>query len=87
MLITIIRLYELVLIIHIILSWVTPINERKTNKIFLLSERITEPALKPIRIKLVKIFPPIMNLQIDISPIIVFFALSILEGIIKIIFL
>ena len=85
-LLTAIRLYELAMILHIILTWVVPPNERQSNKFFKFVDSITEPVLKPIRVKLVKVMPMLMNFRVDITPIIVFFALSILEGVVKIIF-
>ena len=87
LLILFIRVYELAMIVHIILSWVVPVEERRNNKFFNYVDLITEPVLKPIRKKLVELFPPIMRFRIDFSPIIVFLALSVLEGLIKIIFI
>lgn len=80
------RLYQLAMILHIILTWVVPPQERQANKFFSFIASITEPVLKPVRMKLVKVLPVLMNVRIDVTPIIVFLALSILEGIIKIIF-
>ncbi len=63
----IITLYEIVLIIRIVLSWI-PHNANHPATVFL--HKITEPILAPVR----RIIPSIGG--IDISPIIVFIALG-----------
>lgn len=63
----IITLYEIVIIVRIVLSWV-PHNAQHPAALFL--HKITEPVLAPVR----RIIPSIGG--IDISPIIVFVALG-----------
>ncbi len=63
----IITLYEIVLIVRIVLSWV-PHNQYHPAAVFLY--KITEPVLEPIR----RIIPSIGG--IDVSPLIVFIALG-----------
>lgn len=67
---TIISIYEIVIIIRIVLSWV-PHNPYNQTIQFLY--KITDPVLDPVR----KIIPPFRG--IDFSPIIVFFGLGILR--------
>ncbi len=86
-LLKLLRVYEFILLVNVILSWVIPTHERKNNVFFRFIDSATEPVLKPVRKKLIKIFPPIMQFRLDISPIIVFLALSLLEGFLKIIFI
>ncbi|MDR4499068.1 MAG: YggT family protein [Candidatus Scalindua sp.] len=66
----IITLYEMVLIIRIVLSWV-PHNAYHPAAVFLY--RITDPILNPVR----RIVPSIGG--IDISPIIVFVGLGFIK--------
>ncbi len=63
----IIGLYEIVIIVRIILTWV-PHNANHPAAVFL--HKITEPVLEPVR----RIIPSIGG--IDISPIIVFIILD-----------
>lgn len=63
----IINIYELILIVRIILTWV-PHNAYHPAALFLY--KITDPIIAPVR----KVIPPIMG--IDFSPIIVFLALG-----------
>ncbi len=69
-----IGLYEIVLLIRIVLSWV-PHNPYNQAIRFLY--KITDPVLNPVR----KLIPPFKG--IDFSPIIVFFALGILKQLIS----
>lgn len=59
-----VRFYELILIVRIILSWVHPLPNQPVIRIIY---SITEPVLEPIR-RLI----PIQGMGIDFSPIIVF---------------
>ncbi len=68
----IIGLYKLVLIARIVLSWI-PHNPH--NPAITILYKITEPILEPVR----RVIPSIGG--IDISPIIVFIALSFIKGI------
>ena len=68
----IIGLYKLVLIARIALSWI-PHNPH--NPAITILYKITEPVLEPVR----RVIPSIGG--IDISPIIVFIALSFIKGI------
>ena len=68
----IIGLYKLVLIARIVLSWI-PHNPH--NPAITILYKITEPVLEPVR----RVIPSIGG--IDISPIIVFIALSLIKGI------
>ncbi len=66
----IIGLYKIVLLVRIILTWI-PHNPDNPAATFLY--KITEPVLEPVR----RIIPSIGG--IDISPIIVFFGLGIIQ--------
>ncbi len=66
----IITLYEIVLIVRIILSWV-PHNAYHPAAVFLY--RITDPVLNPVR----RIIPSIGG--IDVSPIVVFIGLGFIK--------
>ncbi len=66
----IIGLYKIVLLIRIVLSWV-PHNPHNPAATFLY--KITEPVLEPVR----RIIPSIGG--IDISPIVVFLGLSLIQ--------
>ena len=70
-LVRLIDLYEIVLIVRIILSWI-PHDRRHSAVQFLY--RITEPVLGPAR----RIIPPIGG-TLDISPIVVFVLLEFLK--------
>ena len=66
----ILGLYKMVLLVIIILTWI-PHNPNNSAAVFLY--KITEPVLEPIR----RIIPSIGG--IDISPIVVFFGLGLLQ--------
>ena len=66
----ILGLYKMVLLVRIILTWI-PHNPNNSAAVFLY--KITEPVLEPVR----RIIPYIGG--IDISPIIVFFGLGLLQ--------
>ena len=67
-------LLQLVIIIRILLSWFPNINW--WNQPFKFLREVTEPILEPFR----KLVPPIGGL--DLSPIVLFIALGILENIV-----
>lgn len=67
----IINLYEIVLIVRIVLSWV-PHNVNHPAAVFLY--KITEPILAPVR----RVIPSIGG--IDVSPIVVFLGLQVIAN-------
>lgn len=67
-----IQLYIFVLLARILVTWIP--NLDPSNPAVQLLFRVTDPVLEPAR----RIIPPIG--MIDISPIVVFFALQILSG-------
>ena len=69
-----IGLYEIVLLIRIVLSW---IPHNPYNQAIRFLYKITDPVLNPVR----KLIPPFKG--IDFSPIIVFIALGILKQLIS----
>ena len=71
LLVTLIQLYSLVILVRIILSWIP--NVDRSNQIIRFLYQITDPVLEPVR----RVIPPIG--MIDISPIIVFIGLHILQ--------
>ncbi len=73
MLANLIQLYIFVLLARILMTWIP--NLDPTNPIVQLLLQVTEPVLEPAR----RLIPTIG--MIDISPIVVFFALQILAGI------
>jgi len=68
-----IQLYTFVLLARILMTWIP--NLDPYNPIVQLLRQVTDPVLEPAR----RIIPPIG--MIDISPIVVFFALQILSSI------
>lgn len=76
LLVSFIRVIELLIFIECILSWVI---QDYNNEIMITLRRITEPILEPFR-KLQYRF--LGNTTIDISPILAFVALEIIEKII-----
>ena len=65
-------LYSLVLLVRIILTWFP--NVDRSNQIVNFLYQITEPILEPVR----RTIPPLGNM--DISPIVVFFGIRILQS-------
>lgn len=65
-------LYSLVLLARIILTWFP--NVDRSNQIVNFLYQITEPVLEPVR----RTIPPLGNM--DISPIVVFFGIRILQS-------
>ena len=70
---TLIQLYSLVLLARIILSWIP--NVDRSNQIVQFLYYITEPVLEPVR----RVIPRLG--MIDISPIVVFIGLRMLQSI------
>lgn len=68
---TVFRLYSYMILARIFLSWI-PID--RNNPIIQFIYRITEPILAPFRIII-----PLGNAGLDLSPIIVFFLLNLLQ--------
>ena len=66
----ILGLYKMVLLVRIILTW---IHHNPNNSAAVFLYKITEPVLEPVR----RIIPSIGG--IDISPIILFFGLGLLQ--------
>jgi len=71
-LVTLIELYSYVLLARILLSWFPNID--RSNSIVQFLHQITEPVLQPVRNALPRLG------MIDISPIVVFFGLRLLQG-------
>jgi YggT family protein len=68
------RLYQLILLARILLSWFPGVDRGHPAVVLLV--RITEPYLAPFR----RLLPPAAGF--DISPIVAFFVLEILQGIV-----
>lgn len=68
-----VRIYYLILIVRIILSWVRTVPE-PLQPIVEIVERLTDPVLRPVR----GLLPPVRlgAVALDLSPIIVFLLLS-----------
>ena len=73
LLVTVIQLYSYILLGRIILSWIPNID--RANPIVQVLYQVTDPVLEPVRRSL----PPLG--MIDISPIVVFIGLRILQSI------
>ena len=71
LLVTIIQVYSYVVLARIILSWIPNIS--RSHSIVQIIYQVTDPVLEPIR----RTVPPIG--MVDISPILVFFGLRILQ--------
>lgn len=71
LLVTIIQLYSYVVLTRIILSWIPNFN--RSHLIVRFIYQVTDPVLEPVR----RALPPLG--MVDISPIIVFFGLRILQ--------
>lgn len=74
----ILNLYLLVILARVLMSWIPNLDPH--NPIAQGLYQITEPVLEPIRGILSQILPPSMGM-IDLSPIVVFFIIRILMGI------
>lgn len=68
-----VRIYYLILIVRIILSWVRTVPE-PLQPIVEMVEKVTDPVLRPVR----GLLPPVRlgAVALDLSPIIVFLLLS-----------
>lgn len=73
---SLLSVYFIILVARIILSWFPVTPGTAVASIASILYDLTEPVLGPFR----RIIPPVG--MIDISPIVVFFALSILRGIV-----
>ncbi len=73
LLVTILQLYSFILLGRILLSWIP--NVDRSNQIVQLLYQLTEPVLEPVR----RTIPPLG--MIDLSPIIVFIGLRILQSV------
>ncbi len=69
---SLIQIYSFILLARIVLSWIP--NVEPSNPIVQLLYQVTEPVLDPVR----RAIPPLG--AIDISPIVVFIGLRILQG-------
>lgn len=67
---TLIDLYSLIVLGAVIMSWL-PIDRR--NRLAVILQRLTEPALAPIR----RVLPPVGGL--DLSPMVLLVALQVLR--------
>ena len=65
--------FIIILLIRVIFSWISP---HPTNPIYLLTYRVTEPVLAPVR----RVLPPMSG--IDLSPLIVTFVTYFLIGLV-----
>ena len=70
--VTLINLYEIVILVRAVISWVGP---DPRNPIVLFLHRITEPVLKPLR----KLVPPQKLGGIDLSPVVAFLILELVK--------
>lgn len=72
LLVVVLRLYSFILLARIISSWIP--NLDRSNPIVQMLYQLTDPVLEPVR----RTIPPLG--MIDLSPIIVFIALRILQS-------
>jgi YggT family protein len=73
LLVVLLQIYSFVLLARIVLSWIP--NVDRSNQIVQLLYQLTEPVLEPVR----RTIPPLG--MIDLSPIIVFIGLRILQSV------
>ncbi len=73
LLVALTQLYSFILLARIVLSWIP--NVDRSNAIVQLLYQLTEPVLEPVR----RTIPPLG--MIDLSPIIVFIGLRILQSV------
>ena len=76
-LLLIINIIEVLVVIRIILSWIMPNRNEFTDLVY----SITEPMLAPFRFNI-----PLGGIHLDISPIVLFFVLSLLKRLVFYIF-
>ncbi len=70
----ILMIFQFILLARVLLSWFPDVD--RSNQIIRFLYDVTEPVLQPIRNALRNVLPP--NLPLDLSPLIVFFIISIL---------
>lgn len=72
----IIRIYQFLVFIRVLLSWVNtdPFRPAIDHPLVRLLERVTEPVLAPLR----RLIPPVSD-RVDISSVVALFALEILR--------
>ena len=75
LLVALIDIYSLVLLVRILFSWAPP--EARDNEFYRFLHAITEPVMRPLR----RIIPPVGGL--DLSPILLFVGLAVLERLIR----
>jgi YggT family protein len=73
---TILRLYSLVLIIRILMSWFPIARDGTMATVVGILYTLTDPVLVPLR----RVLPPVRmgHMALDLSPIVAFFGLSML---------
>ena len=74
LLVNLLQLYSYVLLARVVLSWVPSVN--RAHPVIQLVYQLTEPVLDPVR----RALPPMGGF--DLSPLIVFFALHLIRGVI-----
>ena len=70
--------YLLILLVRIAMSWFPLSPEGAASHVYGLTITLTEPVLGPLR----RVLPPLRlgNVALDLSPIVVFFGINILRG-------
>ena len=77
LLISLLRVYEMLIFMRIILSWVPMDHD---NKVVELLIKVTDPALLPVRELYMRIMDRLnIQLPVDLSPILVFLIIGFLE--------
>ncbi len=72
--VTLFSLYELLIILHTLVSWLRPTRNRWTT----LLESLVEPVLGPIRTTLQRILPPSFQV-LDFSPLVALLLLHLVQ--------
>ncbi len=75
---TILNLYNILLLVYVILSWIRPAQNKWTD----LLNRVVEPVLNPVRNFLMKNVPQLMR-TFDFSPVAVWLLISLVRGFIS----
>ena len=75
---TILNLYNILLLVYVILSWIRPAQNKWTD----LLNRVVEPVLNPVRNFLMKNVPQLMR-TFDFSPVAVWLLISLIRGFIS----
>ncbi len=73
LLVSLLQIYSFIVLARVVMSWIP--NLSPTNQIVQVLYGLTEPVLEPVR----RIIPPLG--MMDISPVVVFVALRILQGV------